>query len=144
MFDGEDGVLGVIGSIPPPPNTASSVDAKSWTFWSHLTTTLSPSPPLNLWKTSDGPVHVLTWAGGPCRRCWISVLHGVVCYQLFSWWLWPPAALRLLTRSSRVVLGWFLTVLMIIETPRCEILHGEFFFLTVLWHLNLPWNSFET
>ncbi len=38
-----------------------------------------------------------------------------------------PAALRLtrsLTRSSRVVLGWFLTVLMIIETPRGEILHG--------------------
>ncbi len=35
-----------------------------------------------------------------------------------------PAALRSLTRSSRVVLGWFLTVLMIIETPRGEILHG--------------------
>ncbi len=34
-----------------------------------------------------------------------------------------PAALRSLTRSSRVVLGWFLTVLMIIETPRGEILH---------------------
>ncbi len=35
-----------------------------------------------------------------------------------------PAALRSLTRSSRVVLGWFLTVLTIIETPRGEILHG--------------------
>ncbi len=35
-----------------------------------------------------------------------------------------PVALRSLTRSSRVVLGWFLTVLMIIETPRGEILHG--------------------
>ncbi len=35
-----------------------------------------------------------------------------------------PAALRSLTRSSRVVLGWFLTVLMITETPRGEILHG--------------------
>ncbi len=33
-------------------------------------------------------VHVLSWAGGPCGRCRISVLHGVVCYQLFSWWLW--------------------------------------------------------
>ncbi len=31
-----------------------------------------------------------------------------------------PVALRSLTRSSRVVLGWFLTVLMIIETPRGE------------------------
>ncbi len=28
MFDGWDGVLGVIGSIPPLPNTASWVDAK--------------------------------------------------------------------------------------------------------------------
>ncbi len=35
-----------------------------------------------------------------------------------------PAALRSLTRSSRVVLGWSLTILMIIETPRGEILHG--------------------
>ncbi len=35
-----------------------------------------------------------------------------------------PAALRSLTRSSLVVLGWFLPVLMIIETLRGEILHG--------------------
>ncbi len=32
--------------------------------------------------------------------------------------------LRSLTRSSHAVLGWFLTVLRIIETPRGEILHG--------------------
>ncbi len=50
-------------------------------FWSHLTTTLSPSSPLNHWQTSDGPVHVLSKARGSCRRCRISVLHGVVCYQ---------------------------------------------------------------
>ncbi len=56
-------------------------------FWSHLTTTLSPSSPLIHWQTSDGPVHVLSWAGTPCGRCRISVLHCVVCYQLFSWWL---------------------------------------------------------
>ncbi len=31
---------------------------------------------------------MLSWAGGPCGCCRISVLHGVVCYQLFSWWLW--------------------------------------------------------
>ncbi len=36
-----------------------------------------------------------------------------------------PAALRSLTRSSCVVLGWFLTVLMIIDTPWGEILHGS-------------------
>ncbi len=43
MFDGGDGVLGVIGSL-----------------WSNLTTTLSPSSPLNHWQTSDRPVHVLS------------------------------------------------------------------------------------
>ncbi len=32
MFDGGDGVLGVIGSIPPPPNTASCVHAKELDF----------------------------------------------------------------------------------------------------------------
>ncbi len=48
----------------------------------------SPSSHLNHWHTSDGPVHVLSLAGGPCGLCMISVLNGVVCYQLFSWWLW--------------------------------------------------------
>ncbi len=56
-------------------------------FWSHLTTTLSPSSSLNHWQTSDVSVHVLSGAGGPCGRCRISVLRGVVCYQMFSWWL---------------------------------------------------------
>ncbi len=32
---------------------------RAW-FWSHLTTTLSPSSPLNHWQTSDRPVHVLS------------------------------------------------------------------------------------
>ncbi len=32
MFDGGDGVLGVIGSILPPPNTASWVDATELDF----------------------------------------------------------------------------------------------------------------
>ncbi len=32
FFDGGDGVLGVIGSIPPSPNTASWVDAKEVDF----------------------------------------------------------------------------------------------------------------
>ncbi len=57
-------------------------------FWSHLTTTLSPSHSDVQRQNSDGPVHVLSWAEGPCGCCRISVLHGVVCYQLFSWWLW--------------------------------------------------------
>ncbi len=53
-------------------------------FWSHLTTWPSPMPPLNhpdgLWQTSDGPGHVLAWAGGPCARCRILIHDGVVCY----------------------------------------------------------------
>ncbi len=76
MFNGGDGVLGVIDSIPPPPNTASWVDAKELNFWSQLLANFRR------------PVHVFSWAGGPCGSCKISVLHGVVCYQLFSCWLW--------------------------------------------------------
>ncbi len=78
MFDGGDGVLGVIGGIPPPPNTASWVDSKELEFG---LISLSPGSPLNHWQTSAGPVHVLSWAGGPGGRCRISVLHGVVCHQ---------------------------------------------------------------
>ncbi len=116
------------GFCPTPLCGSSSIRlASSWSqragFWSHLTTTLSPSSPLNHWQTSDGPVHVLSWAGGPCRRCMISVFHGVVLPIVFLVTM-VPAALRSLTRSSRLDLGWFLTVLMIIETPRGEILHG--------------------
>ncbi len=84
MFDGGDGVLGVIGSIPHPPNTAIWVDAKELDFgliWpQHF-------HPVLLWiigKLQTGLYMCLR----PCGRCRISVLHGVVCYQLFSWWLW--------------------------------------------------------
>ncbi len=106
MFDGGDGVLGVIGSIPPPPNTASWVDAKELDFGL-------------IWPQHFHPV--LLWVIGtlqtglyvcfleqqdfsPSRR---SVLAMVFLVSMV------PAALRSLTRSSRVVLGWFLTVLMI-------------------------------
>ncbi len=54
--------------------------------WSHLTTTLSTSSPQNHWQTSDGPL--LSWAGGPYGCCSISVIHSVMCYQMFSLWLW--------------------------------------------------------
>ncbi len=93
-------------------------------FWSHLNTTLSPSSPLNHSQTSDGPVHVLSWAGGPCGHCRISVLHRCSVLPIVFLVTMVPAALRPLTRSSRVVLGWFLAVLMITETPRGGILHG--------------------
>ncbi len=49
--------------------------------------------------------------------------HNVKCVTNCFLVTMVPAALRSLI-SSRVVLGWFLTVLMIIETPRGENLHG--------------------
>ncbi len=88
MLDGGDGF-----SWGHSQHSSSSKHGElSWCqkagFWSHLTSTHSPSSPLNHWQISDGPVHVLSWAGGPCGHSRISVLHGVVCYQLFSCWLW--------------------------------------------------------
>ncbi len=116
MFDGGDGVLGVIGSIPPPlPNTASWVDAKELDFGL-------------IWPQHFHPV--LLWIIGtlqtactcaflsrgslraPSRR---SVLPVVFLVTMV------PAALRSLIKSSRVFLSWFLTVLMIIETPRGDL-----------------------
>ncbi len=55
---------------------------------------------------------------GQIEDPWSSVLPIVFLVTMV------PAALRSLTKSSREILGWFLTVLMIIETPRGEILHG--------------------
>ncbi len=112
-----------IGSIPPPPNTASWVDAKELDFgliWpQHF-------HPVLLWiigKLQTGCTCTFLSRGtlralqdfSPSRR---SVLPIVFLVTMV------PAALRSLTRSSRVVLGWFLTVLKIIETLRGEILHG--------------------
>ncbi len=59
---------------------------KSWILVSsdHNTFTQFSSESLANFRRA---VHVLSWAGGPCGRCRISVLHEVVCYQLFSWWL---------------------------------------------------------
>ena len=60
-------------------------------------------------------------AGGTCRHCKISVHYGAVCYQplenevLF--------AFQPLTVSCYVILGCFLTFLIIIFTPQSEILH---------------------
>ncbi len=109
--------------------SSSKHDESSWCqraqFWSHLTTAHSPKPSLNHsdvhWQTSDGRVHVTSWAGGPCGRCRISVHCGVVCYQ---WFAVVPTALKSLTISFCVVLGWSLTFLMIILTPWGEIMHG--------------------
>ena len=76
-----------------------------------------------LWKTSDGSVHVPSSAEEPLRtqqdfnpsRC--SVLLMVLFVTVV------PTAFWSLT-SSCVVLGWFLTFLIIIDIPRGKILHG--------------------
>ncbi len=78
---------------------------------------------LSCYPSSTHFQHVLSWAGGPCGRCGIPVLHSVVLPIVFLVTMFP-AALRSLTRSFCVNLGWFLTVLMIIEAPQGEILHG--------------------
>ncbi len=61
-----DGVLGVIGSIPPPPNTASWVDAKELDFgliWPQHFTQFSSESLENFRE------QVLFWAVGPCGCC---------------------------------------------------------------------------
>ncbi len=117
MFDGGDGVLRVIGSIPPPPNTASWVDAKELDFcliWPHF-------HPVLLWIIESYMRFLeqgdLAGAAGyqSTRRSVLPIVFLVTVV---------PTALRSLTRSSHAVLGWFLSILMIIQTPRGEILHG--------------------
>ncbi len=88
MFDGGDGVLGVIGSIPPHPNTASWVDAKELDFgliWpQHF-------HPVLLWiivKLQTGLYMCFLEQEGLAGAAGFQSLTGVVCYQLFSWWLW--------------------------------------------------------
>ncbi len=74
-------------------------------FWSHRTTALSPSTPLNHWKTSDGLYMCFLEQGTlqalqDCSPSLSSVLTIVFLVTMV------PAALRSLTRSSRVVLGY--------------------------------------
>ncbi len=106
-----DCVLGVIGSILPPPNTASWVDAKELDFgfiWPQLFQFSSESL-ANFRRDCAcaflrrGTLRALQ-DSSPSRR---SVLPIVFLVTMI------PAALRSLTSSSCVILGWFLTVLMI-------------------------------
>ncbi len=88
---------------------------------------------------------------GTCGRCRISVLHGVLLSVLLIVFLvtMVSAILRSLTRSSSVVLGWFLTVLMIIETQQGEILHeaqteGDLTLISCFFHLRIIAITFVT
>ncbi len=86
MFDGGDGVLLGIGSIPPPPRRVDLKPKSSILVSSdHNTFTQFSSESLANFRRACTCVF---WAGGPCGCCRISVLQGVVCYQLFTWWLW--------------------------------------------------------
>ncbi len=112
---------------PPSPSKHGEWSLyQQFLFWSHLTTWPSLMPPLDhpdgLWKTSDGPGHVLAWAGGPCARYRI-LIHGVVLIMVTVKTV-VPALFRSLTRSSCVVLGRSLTFLRIIDTLWGKILHG--------------------
>ncbi len=55
------------------PKSSILVSSDHMTF-SHL------DHPDGLWQTSDGPGHVLAWAGGPCEHCRVLIHDGVVCY----------------------------------------------------------------
>ncbi len=118
-----DGVLGVLGSIPPPPNTTSWVDAKELNFGL-------------IWPQHFHPV--LLWIIGKLQTglymCFLeqgdqSITRGfqsITAYCVTNCFLgdYGPSCLEIIDKILPLVLGWFLKVLMINETPRGEILHG--------------------
>ncbi len=125
MLHGWDGVLGIV-LILLPPNTASGVYTKS--------SILVSSDYMTFSHASSGSCR---WSLANFRRGWTcaGLSRGPCALQDFNPWRCSvllmvtvetvvPALFRSLTRSSRVVLGWYLTFLRIIDAPRGEILHG--------------------
>ncbi len=126
MLHGWDGVLGIV-LILLPPNTASGVYTKC--------SILVSSDHMTFSQASSGSS---TWSLANFRWAWTcaSLSRGTLrALQDFNPWRCSvllmvtvepvvPALFRSLIRSSRVVLGWSLTFLRIIDTPRGEILHG--------------------
>ncbi len=126
MLHDWDGVLGIV-LILLPPNTGSGVYTKKFYFgliWLH------DLLPCLLW--------IMQMVFGKLQTgldmCWLE-LGTLRALQDFNPWRCSallmvtvetvvPALFRSLTRSSRVVLGWSLTFLRIIDAPRGEILHG--------------------
>ncbi len=122
VFDGGDGVLGAAAFLLLQTRRVELMP-KSWILVSsdHNTFTQFSSESLANFRRactcafwSWGTLRALQ-GFSPSQHC---VLPNVFLVNMV------PAALRSLTRSSRVVLGWILTVLMITETPRGEIFHG--------------------
>ncbi len=107
---------------------SSRVDAKELNFGLIWPQNILPSLLWSIRCSLTGLVHVLSWAGGPCGRFRISVISVISLRRsvlpMDCMVTLAPTALRSLTSSSRVVLGWSLTFLMIILTPWGEILHG--------------------
>ncbi len=123
IFDGGDGVLGFTGSITPPPSTASWVDAKELDFgliWPQHLTQFSSESLANFRRAC------CTYAF--LNRETLQALqdfsfYGIVLLVVFLGTM-VPAALRSLIRCFSVIPGWFLSILVIIETPQGEISHG--------------------
>ncbi len=126
MLHGWDGVLGIV-LILLPPNTASGVYTKS--------SIVVSSDHMNFSHASSGSSR---WSLANFRRAWTcaGLSRGTLrVLQDFNPWRCSvllmvtvetvvPALFRSLTRSSRVVLGWSLTFLRIIDTPRGKIVYG--------------------
>ncbi len=117
-----NGVLVVTGSITPPPNTASWVNAKELNFgliWPQHLTQFSSESLTNFRRACT----CAFLNRGTLQALQDFSFYGIVLPVVFLVTM-VPAALRSLIRSFSIVLGWFLTVLVIIETPRGEISHG--------------------
>ncbi len=120
MLHSRYGVLWMQLSILSPPNTTSWVFTKKFYFgfiWPY------DILPILFWiiqmlssKLQTG--WTCTGLSRGTRLAWCSVLLMVAFVTLV------PALCRSFTRSPRVVLGFLLTVLVIILTPRGEILRG--------------------
>ncbi len=122
MLHGWDGVLGIV-LILLPPNPASGV----YILVSSVHMTFShASSESSRWSLAN-----FRWAWTCAGLSWGTL----ITLQDFNPWRCSvflmvtvetvvPALFRSLTRSSRVVLGWSLTFLRIIDTARGQILHG--------------------
>ncbi len=120
MLHGWDGVLEIVLIFLLPPNTASGVYTKKFYFGLIRPHDLLPC----LFGSSR-------WSLANFRRAWTcaGLSRGTLrTLQDFNpWWCSVllmvtietvvPALFRSLTRSTRVVLGWSLTFLRIIDTP---------------------------
>ncbi len=99
MFNGEDDVFEVIGSIPPPPNTASSVDAKKLDFgliWPQL------FPPVLLWIIDFRRLYMCFLEQGDLATVLLCFIHLWIITQLLPSCLAMVLFIPALCRSTIV------------------------------------------